>query len=114
VVPLDAESGCANDSEISAADVRQARTHITCTEKSTGTSAPAASIAVIVSPCHPVIPAAARPAGSRVYLVPPELISEIAGRLTGAWKSIRIQTRAVAAGEAEPDLGIPTCPRGTP
>jgi hypothetical protein len=38
---------------------------------------------------------AALVAGDRVYLVPPEVISDIASRLTGARDSIRIQARTL-------------------
>ena len=45
--------------------------------------------------------AAVAVAGDRVYLVPPEVISDIAGRLAGAWDSIMVQTRTLGSAEAE-------------
>jgi len=46
--------------------------------------------------------AAVAVADDRVYLVPPTVIGEIADRLTGAWESIRIRTRALGSPKAEP------------
>jgi hypothetical protein len=39
-----------------------------------------------------------------VYLVPPTVISDIADRLTGAWESVRLQTRTLGAAEAGPEI----------
>jgi hypothetical protein len=47
---------------------------------------------VIIGPQQDVHRAALAGAGDRVYLVPPEVIGDIAGQLVGAWDSIRIQT----------------------
>jgi len=101
-VALEAKSGCEAGGVISAADARQAGTHINYAASSTGTTPPAASFAVIISPQEAVHSAAARVSGARVYLVQPAVISDIADRLTGAWESIRIQTRTLEPGAAEP------------
>ena len=37
-----------------------------------------------------------------LYLVPPEVIGDIASRLACAWDSIRVQTRTLGRAEAEP------------
>ena len=55
---------------------------------SAGITASVGSFVVIVSPQQDVHRAAAAVVGDRVYLVPPEMISDIAGRLAGAWDSI--------------------------
>jgi hypothetical protein len=47
---------------------------------------------VIIGPQQGLHRAALAVAGGQVYLVPPEVIGDIAGQLTGAWDSIRIQT----------------------
>lgn len=41
-------------------------------------------------------------ADDRAYLVPPEVIGDIADRLAGAWDSIRVQTRTLESAGAEP------------
>lgn len=86
----------------SADTARQAGGHINYAATSAGTAAPPSSLAVIISPQQDVHRAAQAVVGDRVYLVPPEVISDIASRLTGGWDSIRIQTRTLGSAEAEP------------
>ena len=57
---------------------------------------------MIIGPQQDVHRVALAVAGDRVYLVPPVAIGAIASRLTGAWDSIRIQTRTLGPAEAEP------------
>lgn len=101
-VAFEAKSDCAAGGTVSAADTRQAGTHINYAASSAGTPAPAPSFAVIISPQDAVHSAAARVSDPRVYLTQPAVISDIADRLTGAWESIRIQTRTMEPGPAEP------------
>jgi hypothetical protein len=56
---------------------------------------------VIIGPQQDVHRAALAVAGDRVYLMPPGVIGDVASRLTGAWDSIRIQTRTLGPAEAE-------------
>lgn len=46
-------------------------------------------------------------ADNRVYLVPPEVTSEIASRLVGAWDNIRIQTCTLELAEGAGDHAGP-------
>ena len=57
---------------------------------------------MIIGPQQDVHRVALAVAGDRVYLAPPEVIGDIASRLTSAWNSIRIQTLTLGPAEAEP------------
>ena len=96
------ENGMQAWRQVSAANAREAGGHLNYAAASAGAAAPPGSFAVIISPQQDVHHAALAVAGDRVYLVPPEVISDIAGRLTGAWDSIRIQARTLGPAEAEP------------
>ena len=85
--------------KVSADTVREAGSHINYAAASAGTAAPPGSFAVIISPEQDVHRAALAVADDRVYLLPPEVISDIASRLTGAWDSIRIQTHTLGPAE---------------
>jgi hypothetical protein len=101
-VGFEAKTECKPSGEVSADTAREAGGHINYAAASAGTAAPPGSLAVIISPQQDVHRAAVAVAGDRVYLVPPEVISDIATRLAGAWDSIRIQTRTLGPAEAEP------------
>ncbi len=101
-VGFEAKSGCKPTGEVSADAVREAGGHINYAAAGVGTAAPPGSFAVIISPQQRVHRAAVAVAADGVYLVPPEVISDIASRLAGAWDSIRIQTRTLGPTEAEP------------
>jgi hypothetical protein len=101
-VGFEAKTECKPAGEVSAGTARQAGGHINYAVASTGTVAPPGSFAVIISPQQDVHRAALAVAGDRVYLVPPEVIGDVARRLTGAWDSIRVQTRTLGSAEAEP------------
>lgn len=57
---------------------------------------------MIITPQEKVHHAAAKVSGSRLYLISPEVLSDIADRLAAAWDSIRTQTRNLQPDEAEP------------
>jgi len=97
---FEAKSECSPDGEVSADVARQAGGHLNYAAASTRAVAPPGSFAVIVSPQDRVHRAAVAVAGDRVYLAPPAVIAEMAERLTSAWESIRIRTRALGAAEA--------------
>jgi hypothetical protein len=101
-VGFEAKTECDPDGEVSADVARQAGGHINYAASSIGTAAPPSSFVVIISPQERVHRAAVAVAGDRVYLAPPTVIGEIADRLTSAWESIRVRTRALGSGEAEP------------
>ncbi len=101
-VGFEAKSECKPAGKVPADTPREAGGHLNYTAASTGAVAPPGSFTVIISPQQDVHPAARAVVGDRVYLVPPEVISDIASRLTGAWDSIRIQTRTLSSAEAEP------------
>jgi Helicase C-terminal domain len=99
---FEAKTECDPEGEVSADAARQAGGHINYAASNTGTAPPPSSFAVIISPQDRVHRAAVAVAGDRVYLAPPDVITEIANRLTSAWDSIRIRTRAMGPAEAEP------------
>lgn len=101
-VGFEAKSECSPDGEVSADVARQAGGHLNYEANTAGAAAPTGSFAVIISPQQRVHRAAAAVADDRLYLAPPEVISEIADRLSSAWKSIRIRTRGLDAAAAEP------------
>jgi hypothetical protein len=101
-VGFEAKSECKPAGEVSADAAREAGGHINYAATSVGTAAPPGSFTVIISPQQKVHRAAVAVAGDRVYLVPPEVITDLASRLAGIWDSIRIQTRTLVPAEAEP------------
>jgi hypothetical protein len=100
-IGFEAKSECDPAGQVSADHVREAGGHLNFAAASTGTSAPPDSFTVIVSPQDRVHDAARAVVTDRVYLVPPAVVGDIAGRLIGAWESIRIQARTLEAPEAE-------------
>jgi len=95
-------SECKPDGEVTADAVRQAGGHVNYAAASIRTTTPPSSFTVIISPQQDVRRAAQAVASDRVYLAPPEMISDIASRLTGAWDSIRTQARPLGQAEADP------------
>jgi hypothetical protein len=101
-VALEAKSECVPGGQVAARDAREAGTHLNYAAATLGVDAPAGSFAVIISPHDDVHPAAARVAGPYVYLTTPAVISGIASRLTGAWDTVRTQTRGLDPEQAKP------------
>jgi hypothetical protein len=66
-----------------------------------GRPAPPASFVVTITPQETVHHAAAKVAGSRLYLVTPPVMADIADQLAAAWESIRTQIRSMQPAEAE-------------
>jgi hypothetical protein len=83
------------DGEVSADAAREAGGHLNYAATAADTAVPPGSFTVIISPQHDVHRAAMAVAGDQVYLAPPEVISDIAGRPAGAWDTIRDQTRTL-------------------
>ncbi len=90
-VGFEAKSECKPDGEVSAAAAREAGGHINYAAASAGTATPPSSFVIIISPQKDVHLAARAVAGGRVYPVRPELIGDIASRLSGGWESMRIR-----------------------
>jgi hypothetical protein len=101
-VAFEAKTEAEPGGEIPAKYAREADSHLNYAEASTGDTAPPASFAVMINPQETVHHAAAKVSGSRLYLVTPPVIADIAGRLVAAWESIRTQTRSMQPAEAEP------------
>lgn len=103
-IAFEAKTECDPGGNVSADTARQAGGHINYAASSTGTSAPPGSFALIISPQDRVHRAAVAVTGERVYLVPPQVIADLADRLTGAWETIRVRTRPLGPAEAEPTI----------
>ena len=99
-VGFEAKSEGDPDGEISAGTARQAGGHLNFAAASTGATTPPGSFTVIISPQDRIHRAAVAVADDRVYLAPPAAVTEMAGRLTSAWDSIRVRTRTLGAAEA--------------
>jgi hypothetical protein len=101
-VGFEAKTECKPDGEVSADTAREAGGHLNYAAAAAGAAAPPGSFTVVISPQRDVHRAAMAVAGDQLYLVPPEVISDIAGRLAGAWDTIRVQTRTLGPDEAGP------------
>jgi hypothetical protein len=101
-IGIEAKSDCSPNGEVPANTARQASGHLNYAASATGATIPSHSLTIIISPQTRVHPAAAAVAGDGLYLVTPDVIADLATRLTGAWDSIRIQTRTFGSAEAEP------------
>ena len=114
-VAFEAKSECDPEGQVSADEVRQAGAHLNYAASCLGGDPPEGSFAVLVSPCTAVHPAAAQVADARVYLVSPDVLADVAARITGAWESIRVQTRDLApTGAADVITGVLSARRALP
>jgi hypothetical protein len=99
---FEAKSECSPDGEVSVKAAREASGHMNFAATIAGTASPTGSFTVIVSPQQRVHQSAAAVADGRLYLASPEMMTEIADRLSSAWDGIRIRTRGLDSSAAAP------------